>query len=219
MFSFNVVSWSLDKAFCALSSPLDVLTVRIGEPTKLQCNITALDRMLRPSPIVWFKQDEPFTANSEEKIFINQYHIPSQRMLLSVFSILDTKFEDSGVYICKTMHPDVTEIRRFKVEVVGPNGEYSPFSPHPPLQLLFWILFLRSLDFIICYWKKKKKNGKDLKSCSYHYCLRLYLSIFLRMWNYCTFEPLTFFRMDLFICFFTSEHIWKSDYKLAVRNL
>lgn len=121
---------------------------------------------------MWFKQDEPLTANSEVKLFINQYKIPSQRMLLSVFSILDTKFEDSGVYICKTMQPDVTEIRRFKVEVVGPNGEYQNFSPHPsltPLQLLFWILFPRSFDFIIC-----SNETNFLKSCSHHLCLRLF---------------------------------------------
>lgn len=182
-FSFNVVSWSLDKDFCALSSPLDVLTVRIGEPTKLQCNVTAHGGMLRPSPIMWFKQDEPLTANSEVKLFINQYKIPSQRMLLSVFSILDTKFEDSGVYICKTMQPDVTEIRRFKVEVVGPNGEYQNFSPRPsltPLQLLFWILFPRSFDFIIC-----SNETNFLKSCSHHLCLRLFsfFFVFLHMWN------------------------------------
>lgn len=108
----------------------DVLTVRIGEPTKLQCNVTAHGGMLRPSPIMWFKQDEPLTANSEVKLFINQYKIPSQRMLLSVFSILDTKFEDSGVYICKTMQPDVTEIRRFKVEVVGPNANDNTSTSH-----------------------------------------------------------------------------------------
>ncbi|XP_036363964.1 hemicentin-1 [Octopus sinensis] len=99
----------------------DVVVVRIADPVKLQCNITARHKNPPATAILWFKQDKLFKPNSKAKIFINHYPLQPQGTLLSVFSIIHAKYEDSGVYSCKTSN--YNEIRRFKVEVIGSNGQ------------------------------------------------------------------------------------------------
>ncbi|GAB1606071.1 muscle M-line assembly protein unc-89, partial [Argonauta hians] len=106
----------------------DVVIVRIRNPINLRCNITASHMDPQDTSILWFKQDKLFIQDSNRQIFISHYPMRPQGLLLSVVSILDAKYEDSGVYSCKTS--TLNEIHRFKVEVVGSNANDNTSTSH-----------------------------------------------------------------------------------------
>lgn len=95
----------------------DIVRVRVEDPVKLICNITR--KTEPPDDIKWYKQGIPLSTDVNRKVYITNYRPSFTKTLISVFTVLKSSYNDTGLYVCEE---GKREIKRFKVDVISPYG-------------------------------------------------------------------------------------------------
>lgn len=101
----------------AATSHSDIVRVRVEDPVKLICNITR--KTEPPDDIKWYKQGIPLSTDVNRKVYITNYRPSFTKTLISVFTVLKSSYNDTGLYVCEE---GKREIKRFKVDVISPYG-------------------------------------------------------------------------------------------------
>ena len=62
----------------------------------------------------------PLSTDVNRKVYITNYRPSFTKTLISVFTVLKSSYNDTGLYVCEE---GKREIKRFKVDVISPYGK------------------------------------------------------------------------------------------------